>query len=424
MTWQPLSVMRPALASLSGRCWLAFVLAAALSGCATAGRVTGDDETTKAGGQSETDATTTFRSNVSRIVVAFNDETGNQNKIKYTDTTRKVLKGASLMGWSYSEDHGAHWKYGGKVQPPQGWAVLWGDPAMTTSRTNYGLAFMSNLAFPDAKFPAGGVDGLVYEAVGGACIARSTDGGVSFSIFQCVTNKDPIAGKPNSTKGHFYDGGSLAPGPQGEIYAAYVDVDNSQADIWRSADGNQPFSRLPPPFPNYYVGSHPRVRVGNDGTLFVMAEVKLSENFYALAANRYKNGAWGTPKLVTSAIAIYPNVDLGSQLLGSPLTLRTGPQFSFDLGTASVDLDDSVRFLVTQYNEKGWLFVRGGVCDYNLQSCGWYQGWTFGADKVTSQDAQRLDVFNPNVAAFPGSSALPPDGRAHSRRATATAPPP
>jgi len=34
------------------------------------------------------------------------------------------------MGWSYSDDAGAHWTYGGKVAPPNGWAVLWGDPAL------------------------------------------------------------------------------------------------------------------------------------------------------------------------------------------------------------------------------------------------------------------------------------------------------
>jgi hypothetical protein len=63
---------------------------------------------------------------------------------------------------------------------------------------------------------------------------------------------------------------------------------------------------------------------------------------------------------------------------------------------------NSVRFLVTQQNGAGWLFVRGGVCNYTLTSCGWYAGWTFGADVVRGQESQRIDVFNPNVVAFPG----------------------
>ena len=38
-----------------------------------------------------------------------------------------------------------------------------------------------------------------------------------------------------------------------------------------------------------------------------------------------------------------PAVDLGSSLLGWKLELRTGPQFAFDVGTQSDDLDDSDR---------------------------------------------------------------------------------
>jgi hypothetical protein len=47
------------------------------------------------------------------------------------------------------------------------------------------MLFMPNLAFPDSKFPAEGVNGRVdtapckYSVIGGACVARSTDGGIS-----------------------------------------------------------------------------------------------------------------------------------------------------------------------------------------------------------------------------------------------------
>jgi hypothetical protein len=58
--------------------------------------------------------------------------------------------------------------------------------------------------------------------------------------------------------------------------------------------------------------------------------------------------------------------------------------------------------MITEKNDRGWLFVRGGICDYDLRSCGWYEGWTFGVSRTTGRDTQRLDVFNPNVAAFPG----------------------
>lgn len=380
--------------------WLALSLSILLGGCFGRSEVTGGDETTKASEQSETAADTSFHAGVQRIVVAYNDETGNQATIQYGPSSRKVLRGASLMGWSYSEDYGATWKYGGKVTPPPGWAVLWGDPAVVTSRSNYGLVLMSSLAFPDAKFPAGGVDGYVYSAVGGACIARSTDGGVHFKSSECLTNTDYIPGKPDSTKGHFYDGGSMASSLRGEVYAAFVDIDAAQIDVWRSPDGKDKFTRLPPPFPYDYVASHPRISVGPDGALFVMAPVRADtqdpNSPYILVANRYRDGRWKDRIGVIYPVVVGPLVDMGSSVLGSQLTVRAGPQFSFAIGTSSADYDDSIRFLATQANGKGWLYVRGGICDYELTSCGWYEGWTFG-DRI-AREGERIDVFNPNVA--------------------------
>jgi hypothetical protein len=358
--------------------------------------VTGRDDATRLGTQSETDATTTLFRGVQRVVVGFNDDT-TQAAIQYGPSSRTVLRGASLMGWSYSEDFGTTWHYGGRLSPPRGWAALWGDPAMTTSRTNYGLAFLTSRAIPDGKFPAAGLSGGLGSAqLGGACIARSTDGGIGFEIFQCV------ASTTKNSLGDFYDGGSMAASPQGEIFSAYVDVDSAQIDIWRSPDGQKPFVLLPPPFPNAYIGSHPRIRVGADGTLYAMALAKQKSDDAAgtLVVNRYRSGAWGSPESILAGVPIYPEVDFGSTVLGAPLTLRTGPQFSFDVGARSSDLDDSIRWLATQRNGQGWLFLRGGVCDAQLTSCFYFEEWTFPPRGIAERG--RIDVFNPNVAAFPG----------------------
>ena len=53
--------------------WLALLLA--LPGCASSHSVTGVDNQTKPGVQSETAATTSYTNNINRIVVAYNDET-------------------------------------------------------------------------------------------------------------------------------------------------------------------------------------------------------------------------------------------------------------------------------------------------------------------------------------------------------------
>jgi hypothetical protein len=367
-----------------------------LTGCASSGLVTGLDDRTRSGTQSETDATTSFVNGVHRIVVGFNDDTS-QTAIQYGPTSRKVTSGASMMGWSYSEDNGVTWHYGGRLSPPPGWAALWGDPALTTSRSQYNLVFLSNLAIPESKLPAGGTSGgLDGATLGGACIARSTDGGVRFTNFQCVTNTT------RQSRGDFYDGGSMASSMSGEIYASYVDIDRAQIDIWRSPDGRQPFALLPPPFPNYYIGSHPRIRVGTDGTLYAMALAQASsgDSIGALVGNRYRNGTWGDPKVILGGVPIYPKVDFANSVLGLPLTLRTGPQFSFDFGARSAGFDDSIRWLVTQRNDQDWLFVRGGVCDEQLSDCFFLDPWTFPSQGPGAR--QRIDVFNPNVAAFPG----------------------
>jgi hypothetical protein len=131
-----------------------------------------------------------------------------------------------------------------------------------------------------------------------------------------------------------------------------------------------------------------------------MAPVRATsgEAVYLLAANRFHDGRWEDRQLVTS-VAVYPDVDLGSSVLGTKLTIRTGPQYSFAIGTRSAERDDSIRFLATQKNVNGWLYVRGGICDYQLKQCYWYENWTFGVSRI-NRESQRMDVFNPNVSAF------------------------
>lgn len=96
---------------------------AVLTGCAQPGSpITGNKEDSRT--QSETAATSSY-AGWDILVVTYNDETGTEPTIQYSPGGRKVLHGATLMGWSYSLDHGQTWKYGGKVNPPKGWAALW-----------------------------------------------------------------------------------------------------------------------------------------------------------------------------------------------------------------------------------------------------------------------------------------------------------
>jgi hypothetical protein len=367
------------------------LLLLSLAACKTTGVIV-----TGGGGQGDTPASeqSEVSLNVSNIVGAkqiitatYNDGTGNDATILYTNTTRKILKGASLFGWSYSTDGGVSWTYGGKVLPPAGWSVLWGDPAITRSHLDQRYVFLSNLAMPDSKFPAGGISGTVGAAnMGGACIARSQDGGVTFQNYQCISNNN-----------HFYDGGHMAAGTGGEIYAAYWDTVTKQIDIWKSPDQNGVFALMPAPFPGFGIVTHARIRVDvSSGDLYVAAE--RSNGF--VIANRFHNNAWQSPVTASAfVVPVFPTLQLSDR------KLRTGPQFSFDVGAESVLGNDAVRFVYTvQDDATKRFYVRGTFCPRDLSACFDAPEWgtTPGNLSLTG------DQFNPIVRAFPGFIGLEP----------------
>ena len=85
--------------------------------------------------------------------------------------------------------------------------------------------------------------------------------------------------------------------------------------------------------------------------------------------------------------------------------LRTGYQFSYDVGAASANGGDEVRFLYTVRDDKeNRLYVRGSFCDYALTHCDDAPEWG------TTPGNLRLsgDQFNPSVRAFPGFFNIPP----------------
>ena len=401
---------------MSYRCkWSLCVLAVPvwLGGCATEGsRVTGMEGATAAYSQSETASTTALSSGKTIAVVTFNDGTDPSNKVEYTATTRLIKSGASLMGWSYSTDNGASWTYGGRVLPPAGWAVLWGDPSITTSRKNYATVFMGALAIPNGKLPAGGINGSVIVSgansyIGGGCIARSTDGGKAFAIKQCVQNTAKN-NTPNSELGHFYDGGSLAAGEDGAIYAGFVDVTESAIDIWRASDHNASFVKIADPFPGIEIATHPRLRASPfDASLYVAGQSSNGQ----IWINRYLSGQWGTPRSAGFGI-VYPCVPFDSPSAcsdsGGTLKVRTGPQFSYDVGAQTDERGrDAIRFLFTVRDAaSGRLHLASRSCDLDLTDCYTWQGTPDWGTPVSQNVA--IDYFNPLVRAWRGFIGLPP----------------
>ncbi len=391
----------------------ALVLSAAalwLTACATAGiPVTGSasNDPTWKGQQSETATAVANFAKQTIITVAYNDDDPAQGKIDYTSSTRTVHSGASLAGWSYSKDRGAHWTYGGAVTPSSDWPVLWGDPAIVASGNDQSYVFMSTLAVPKSLMPASGtIDGPLNDYIGGACIARSTDGGQTFKLYQCLTNNFD-----------FYDGGNMASSTAGDIYAAYIDVDQDKYEVWHAAGENAAFVKLPDPFPNCSMATHPRIRVGYppitlgapDVNLYIAGPINYCDpgalgkdtgTYGQVIINRYHNGSWGTPRVASNPSAIYPSITLSDR------SLRTGPQFSFDVGAPSVDANqnarhDEIRMMVTRQGSRFW--VEGSYCDFELANpCQPAPEW----GTTPGYYSYVGDQFGPLVRAFPGFALL------------------
>jgi hypothetical protein len=379
--------------------------AALLCACSVNHTVTGGkDPVTQPDNQSETAATTAVVNGKIRLVVSYNDETGQSAKIQYADaTSRLALEGATQMGWSWSDDLGKTWTHGGPLAPPKDWAILWGDPAMATSGKKPNVVFLSSLGVPKSKYPPGGISGFFTTfgvlgfPIGGACIARSTDGGKSFVQWQCVQNKTAAPPDQFANTGHFYDGGALASTPSGAVFAAYNDTETGRIDVWTAPDENGGFTQMANPFPNKTAVLHPRMRVGPTGTLYLAAEM-LTNNGVALFMTRLVGGAWTAPVQVAQGSEAGPDVDLGSVVLGSPMIVRTAAQFGFDAGTASVQGKDAVRIVET-HKTGGRLFLEGTACSADLATCAVMPGWQLGP---LSPGAAPLDNYNPDVVAWKG----------------------
>jgi hypothetical protein len=364
-------------------------------GCGNIFPVTGTTPATAAYFQSETAAAVVERPGGRRIVVTFNDSTQltSPPTITYTPSGRKVSAGASLMGWAYSNDDGMSWTYAGKIPTADGWPTLWGDPAMTSvpDPTN-SIVIMSNLAIPTDEF----VSGETVTSVGGACFAKSTDGGLSFKVVQCISNTDaPLP------EGHFYDGETLAATPSGAIFAAFNDTTTARINVWSAPNANSPFVQIAEPFPNMMSLMHPRLRAAADGSIYAAAPfaATLADGTQGpvVYINRYVNNTWGTPQQASEIMqASVGTIDLQSQVLGSELAFRMAAQFSFAVGSASLGGKDAVRLMVTRVDPNGHFFIEGSACATDLSGCHpvpeWHVGPTFG--KGALQQA-----FNPLVQA-------------------------
>lgn len=105
---------------------------------------------------------------------------------------RRVLRGVSIMGWSYSLNLGLTWTYQGKLRPPNGWSALWGDPSLATDPNNRSVVYYAQMAVSDSAWDiaTGGAAWTTLspgrDMVDSFCVFRSTNGGVDFPEMSCM----------------------------------------------------------------------------------------------------------------------------------------------------------------------------------------------------------------------------------------------
>jgi hypothetical protein len=358
--------------------------------------VTGADPATSAATQSETAYNLSVVQGQRIETISYNDETGEAaaGHVAYTASDRVVFPGYSQLGWSFrvrtAQNLNPAFSHG-KLGTPAGTSALWGDPSISSNPNLSNVVLLATLAVPQTKFPfpsiAGPVSGTC-SPLGGACVARSTDGGQSFSIVNCFNDPRPISndictGPFQRANGHFYDGSALAITQSGNTFsgfAAFIDTDLNTEAIWKMNDVNsspaQAFVRdtgrvgsigdtgdEPDEGDLGEIGTHLRLRA-HGADLWKMSrdhnELKvnihgLNAPFVVVAENIAERADHGNPTV------FFPN-----DAQGRPVTVRTGPQFAFDIGLNEVG-ESEMRFVyLAQDAVTGQFFLQGGFCSMDL----------------------------------------------------------
>ena len=352
--------------------------------------VTGADPATLAAQQSETAFNISQLGNGVRVeTITYNDKTGESPAfLVYTPTSRTISLGASLLGWSFrtrtAQNPDPAWTHA-KVRPPAGTGAIWGDPSIASNPALPKVVIIGNLSIPSNKFPGtsivGGFPGTC-NSFGGGCVARSTDGGVSFSIVNCFV--DPTDTGQNcpapfeKTKGHFYDGSAVAITQTGSTFsgfAAFIDTDTSREAVWKMADvtGAVPTQQfVKDPLRTGTLGTMGAPQNGELGQLETHVRLqadgadlwKMSRDGHDLRVNIHgRNSAFKViaPNAHTPFSVQFPNDAFGQ------VFVRTGPQFAFDIGTNESGQKE-MRFAYVA-DEGGQSFIQAGFCTMDLSDC-------------------------------------------------------
>jgi hypothetical protein len=272
-----------------------------------------------------------------QVVVGYS---GADPLILYNGDRRMVRRNASRMYRALLTPE-SNTSSGGRVAPPPGWPVLWGEPAITRNRVNPNLIYLTNVAVPNAKFPAAGYivneletriglpAGYCDSYLGGACIARSTDGGRTFAISDadCVRR---VTG--TCTEGAPYVATALETSPEGRVYAAYTDRSRGLVDVYMASGPTGSFTRVTDSPTTVSAPMGPRLKYGPGG-LYMLVRSGSSLYLTRYEGGSSHNGTW-TPKVLVASGSVEEPIHFPD---GRYIELRT--QYDLDIGPSD-DTDE------------------------------------------------------------------------------------
>ena len=304
------------------------------------------------------------------ITIAFNDRTQDPSDPKTvypSPEERIVYRGESLMGWSTSSNDGASFTYRGKVRPPTDWAVIWGDPSITTVGLG-STVYLATLGVSDVTFP-GMVTGAMRPYLDGFCVARSIDSGESFKDVACFKNGRCAdsgvrckgvqdCGATEACEGIFYDGTTLAAN-NSTVYFAAFNYDAERFDVWRADTSGLDFELMEDiPFKDKIMYLHPRLRFFGP-RLYLLGH----DREYGVLATYLEPGSetWSPSRRVANFVDAYSKITLSDGR-----TIRRANQFSFDIGLNSQTKENELRVVATRVDANDKRYLQVFTCPSDL----------------------------------------------------------
>jgi hypothetical protein len=284
-------------------------------------------------------------------VVAYNSD--DHAHIMYSSGDRLISPGASLMGWSYSGLAIGALFQRNRVPAQQsiGFPILWADPALAQI-PGTGNVYYVELAAVQSKMPPNGqpVEGLhIGDVMGGACVARSTNGGGTFAIqpWDCFSDAHQ----------DFWDGTSITTtSTTGPIFVAFRNTMHSTIDVWRTTNSNPNthFTQGPNPFPGMSMCSHPRLATDTQNA-FVLAP-DCSGTMWLSCIGTTSICTAGTWPMQVGTGFTNGNLTIGGQ------AFRRGPEYAIAINNANYVYGQDAEILFTQSASDGHSVIQEESC--------------------------------------------------------------